>query len=142
MILPNWVDVDIKKKIIKYSKLSGILKIAVFGVGIFIFITFFNSGAVKGSFDSSENNKDIKASYSVVIKDSEKLFLGKASSIDKDEILSENNVKYWPEDIISTELILDPIQYNGAGRLVAIKRAPVFYVKVDSKIIEVRGCGF
>jgi hypothetical protein len=127
-------DVDTKRKIIyKYFRKT---EIAIFALFFLLPIFLINYQSVKGAFVSSNNFNE--ESYSVVIKDGEKLTYGRALSKDERESLDQNKISHWPEDIISSELILDPVRYQGAGRLIEINRAPVYYIIVDRKLIEVR----
>jgi len=80
----------------------------------------------------------VKKSLPIIIKDEERIIKGRTVHTDPEGALRQNNISYWPEDIISTELILNPVFYGGVGRLISIQRAPVYYIKVDGKKIEVR----
>lgn len=125
---------DTKRKIIyKYFRKT---EIVIFTIAFLLPIFLINYQSVKGAFVSSNNFNE--ESYSVVIKDGEKLTYGRALTKDERESLDQNKISHWPEDIISSELILDPVRYRGAGRLIEIKRAPVYYIIVDRKLIEVR----
>jgi hypothetical protein len=73
----------------------------------------------------------------VVWIDNERLLLN-ATSTEPEKILAENNVVVWPEDKIETALILDPVADEGAGQKIIIKRAPVYYLEIDRKTIEIR----
>lgn len=63
---------------------------------------------------------------------------GKTTSGNPAEILAQNNIKVFPEDKISQELITDPVADGSVGQKVVIKRAPFFEIKVDGKTITVR----
>jgi len=80
----------------------------------------------------------LKRALPVVIKDGERLIHLNTTARGDREVLSENQILHWPEDIISSSLIFDPIYYGGVGRLIKIERAPVFYIFVDGKGLEVR----
>ncbi len=76
--------------------------------------------------------------YFIVLQDDAKKLLIKSSSFETLTALSENNIKIYPEDKISEELILDPVLEGGAGQKIIIKRAPVFYIEVDGGIKDIR----
>lgn len=77
------------------------------------------------------------AFYAVVWIDNERMLL-RSTSINRDEILSENNIIVYPEDKVTTELILDPVTDGGAGQKIIIKRAPVYHLLADGKTIDIR----
>jgi uncharacterized protein YabE (DUF348 family) len=81
---------------------------------------------------------NITKSLPVVINDEGEHIIGRTVYSDPTLILEQNDIEYWPEDILSIELILDPITAGGVGQLVTIKRAPVYTVSVDGKKKEVR----
>lgn len=124
---------DIKKFRYKYFKKT---EIAIFAIAFFVPILSINYQAVKGAFTLGGDN--IERPYSVVIKDGERLIYGRTNSPDEIETLEQNNINYWPEDIVTSELILDPVRYKGVGRLIEIKRAPVYYIRVDRRSLEIR----
>ncbi|MBW6432034.1 G5 domain-containing protein, partial [Patescibacteria group bacterium] len=124
-----------EKKKIRYKYFRK-TEIAIFALVFLLPIILINYQSVKGAFVSS--SEPIEESYSVVIKDEERIIYGRTTSRNERESLDQNNISHWPEDVISSELILDPVRYQGAGRLIEIKRAPVYYIKVDRKSIEVR----
>lgn len=74
----------------------------------------------------------------VLIFDEQKKVIGKSSGGAPEFILKENNVKIYPEDRITTSLILDPVTDGGAGEKIVIKRAPVFNIEVDGSVLVVR----
>lgn len=74
----------------------------------------------------------------MVIYDDNKRTIGRASGGTESEILSQNSVTIFPEDKVTRELILNPVADAGAGEKIVIKRAPVFQVVVDEKVITVR----
>lgn len=80
----------------------------------------------------------VTKSLPVVINDAGKKINGRAVYSEPEKILEQNKIEFWPEDIISTELIMDPVTAGGAGQMVVIKRAPVYTVQVDGKAKEVR----
>ena len=69
--------------------------------------------------------------------DNERKTIQSSSSV-TDQILRDGNINVYPEDIVETSIILDPVRDGGAGQKVAIKRAPVFFVEADGRKIEVR----
>jgi uncharacterized protein YabE (DUF348 family) len=80
----------------------------------------------------------IQRSLPIIIDDDGEMLRGRTLFSEPEKILEQNNITYWPEDVLSTELILNPAGTGNVGRLVKIKRAPVFYVKVDRKVKEIR----
>lgn len=80
----------------------------------------------------------VERSVPIVINNDGKKIFARSVYKNPKEVLNQNNIKYWPEDIIKTELILNPVYYSGAGRLISIERAPVYYINVDRKKIEIR----
>jgi len=84
-----------------------------------------------------EYEVNIVKSLPVVISDEGEHIIGRTVYSKPEKILEQNNIKYWPEDKLSIELITDPINQGGVGQLVTIKRAPVYNVRVDGKIKEI-----
>lgn len=81
---------------------------------------------------------NVTKSLPVVINDEGKHTVGRTVFSKPEKILEQNNIKYWPEDILSTELITDPVTTGAVGQLVNVKRAPVYTILVDGKKKEVR----
>ena len=80
----------------------------------------------------------VTKSLPVLINDNGNKILGRAVYSEPEKILEQNQIKVWPEDIISADLILNPVAVGGVGQLITIKRAPVYTVAVDGKSKEVR----
>lgn len=85
--------------------------------------------AVKGAIDRS---------LPITIFDGYLKLQGRSTATDPYVILADNHIKIWPEDKISTDLILDPVTTGAAGIAVRIERAPIYYVSIDGKTLEVR----
>lgn len=80
----------------------------------------------------------ITKSLPVVIWDGEKKVLGRSTSNEPMIILAQNGIKVYPEDIVTSDLIIDPFSDQGAGQKVVIKRAPEINLLVDGKLMELR----
>ncbi|MDD3481066.1 MAG: G5 domain-containing protein [Patescibacteria group bacterium] len=80
---------------------------------------------------------NVVKSLPVVINIDGEHTMGRTISGKAETILYENNIEFWPEDILSVELITDPIKQGGVGQLVTVKRAPEYKIKVDDKVKEV-----
>lgn len=83
----------------------------------------------------------ITKSLPVIIYDNADKIQGRTIYSSPEEILNQNDIQYWPEDVLESELIQDPIMEGGVGQLVRITRAPVIKIKVDRKTKEVRTWG-
>lgn len=77
-------------------------------------------------------------SWPIIINDNGVKIKGRAALKNPQEVLRQNNIQVWPEDIIDSELILNPVEAGGAGEMIAIRRAPLYKVLVDGKVKEVR----
>lgn len=73
-----------------------------------------------------------------MVWDDNKREIVKSTSLESNEILTQNNIKVFPEDIVTTDLITDPVIDGGAGQKIVIKRAPVFKVSVDDGVQTIR----
>ena len=91
--------------------------------------TLLSGKAVKGSIDKA---------LPVTIFDGYQKISGRSTSSSPDQILADNNIKVWPEDKVTTEIILDPAETDAAGLAVRISRAPSYFVAVDDKNTEIR----
>jgi hypothetical protein len=99
---------------------------------LFVFLSIYLAstyGKVKG--DTSV------ASYTVVLDEQKRTFV-RTTSDDPREVLAQGNISIYPEDLITTDLILDPVTDSGAGQKITIKRAPVYYVSVDGITKNIR----
>jgi len=83
----------------------------------------------------------ITQSWPVVIYDNEKKILGRTSSTNPDTILNQNGLTLYPEDKVTYELILNPVQEESAGPLIRISRAPKYNIYVDETEKVVRSWG-
>jgi hypothetical protein len=102
---------------------------------LFVFLSIYLAstfGRVKG---------DTTKTFYTIVWDDQKRILVKSTSEDMNEVLIQNNITTYPEDIITTGLILDPIIDGGAGQKIVIKRAPIYKVSVDDNIQIVRSWG-
>lgn len=81
---------------------------------------------------------EVIKSLPVVIWDDEKRISGRSTSTEPQKILSQNNIKTYPEDIIVSDLVTDPVLDQGAGQKVVIKRAPEINLLMDGKLVEIR----
>lgn len=84
----------------------------------------------------------IEKSLPIIIYDNTEKTWGRTTKEKPEEILEQNNIEFWPEDVLESELIIDPIKEGGAGQLVRIIRAPVIKIKVDGETKKVRTWGF
>jgi uncharacterized protein YabE (DUF348 family) len=91
--------------------------------------TELSGKAVKGAIDKA---------LPVVIMDGYTRTIGRSTSTAPAVVLADNGFKIAPEDKVASQLILDPVSAGGAGLMVQIDRAPVYYVLIDDKNIPVR----
>jgi uncharacterized protein YabE (DUF348 family) len=111
---------------------------AVKDKGIKIYDQDFFSIPRETRLNGQEVRVVITKSLPVVINDDGKHIVGRTVYSKPESILEQNDIRIWPEDILSVELITDPITAGGVGQLVTIKRAPLYTVQVDGKVKEVR----
>lgn len=117
---------------ISFQNIIESKKLFIFLVVIFIVLGFFlitKNGGVKGT---------ISKNYTFIVYDDNNRLLIKSNSTEAEKILTENNIKVWPEDIVEKELVLDPVVDSGAGEKIIIHRAPVFTILVDGEEKTVR----
>jgi uncharacterized protein YabE (DUF348 family) len=88
--------------------------------------------------NGQEIKVEVNRSWPVMIDDNGQKIHGRTVYGEPLKILEQNKIEVWPEDIVDSELILNPIEAGGAGQQVLIKRAPVYKVLVDGKTKEVR----
>lgn len=74
----------------------------------------------------------------VVWVDSEKRVVN-TSSTSAEQVLKDGAITVYPEDKISSELIIDPVTDWGAGQKIVLQRAPQYFIEVDGRTIEIRG---
>jgi uncharacterized protein YabE (DUF348 family) len=105
-------------------------------------ITIFPQDKTELALDTALNGKAVKGaidrSLPVTIFDGYTKISGRSTSTDSVQILADNSVKVYPEDKVSSDLVLDPVSVNAVGVMVKIDRAPVYYVAIDDKSVEVR----
>ncbi len=77
----------------------------------------------------------------VLISDNNQEHIAYSAYSEPSEILKQLDINFYPEDKISAELILDPAEYNAAGQLLIIKRAPSYKVNVDDETKTIRSWG-
>jgi uncharacterized protein YabE (DUF348 family) len=102
---------------------------------LFVFISFLlirENIRVKG---------DISKTFHTVVWDDNKRMIVGSTSLEVNEILSQNNILVFPEDIVTTDLIMDPVIDGGAGQKIVIKRAPIFKVSVDGGSVVIHSWG-
>lgn len=100
-----------------------------------IFLTIFlvsTYGRVKGLATKT---------YYTIVWDENTRVLARSTSSEVNEVLAQNGIKVYPEDVITTDLILDPVTDGGAGQKITIKRAPVYHVEVDGGTRDIRSWG-
>lgn len=88
--------------------------------------------------NGGEVNVEVLKSWPIVISDNGHYISGRTVYDDPRRILEQNQVRVWPEDIVTTDLVLNPVEVGGIGQMVIIQRAPVYKIAVDRKIKEVR----
>lgn len=81
---------------------------------------------------------ETKKSYSIVLYDDAKRTNVLSNSLNTDDALRQNSITLYPEDLVSSELITDPVTDGGAGEKIVIKRAPHFFIEVDGTKKELR----
>lgn len=74
----------------------------------------------------------------VLITDNSQSWPATSAYTSPTDILKQLAVEIFPEDIVTAELILDPIAEGTAGQRVVIKRAPVYSIYVDDLTKVVR----
>lgn len=85
-----------------------------------------------------ELNIKVTRALPVLVSDEGVENLSFSAYSDPNEIIRQLNINVFPEDKVSSELILDPIGEKSVGQKVLIDRAPVFKVEVDGEIKEIR----
>lgn len=106
-------------------------------------------GVEVGEFDVVEPPLDSKlkgGKIDILIKRAERFLVvdnGVKSLVfsaydEPNKILEQNKIKTYPEDRVFSDLILDFYSDNSLGKKIVIERAPVIFVNVDGKRIEVR----
>jgi uncharacterized protein YabE (DUF348 family) len=69
----------------------------------------------------------------VLIADGNQYWVGKSAYTQPGQILKQLKVEVAPEDMVSSELISDPVETGVVGQKVSIKRAPTFTVIADGE---------
>lgn len=77
----------------------------------------------------------------VLISDENQQHLAFSAYSSPTEILNQLKIQIYPEDKISAELILDPVDEYAVGQKVSIDRAPVYTVHVDGEDKIIRSWG-
>jgi hypothetical protein len=99
---------------------------------LFIFLSIFlvhTFGKVKG---------ETSITFHTVVWDEQKRITIDSTSDDPREVFLKGNITIYPEDIVTTDIILDPIIDNWIGQKIVIKRAPVYHVTADNLTTDVR----
>lgn len=107
----------------KKLAIGGLLALIL--IGLFFFIKY----GVKGSVNEPVTK--------VVYIDNEKRLIT-TESTDPVRALRDNGIEVFPEDAITTELILDPVSLGAVGERIVVKRAPVVHVFADGKNTDLR----
>jgi len=78
-------------------------------------------------------NQDISVirALPVLISDNNQEHLAYSAYENESDILKQLNIETFPEDRVSSNLIMDPADENAVGQKVTIVRAPVYTVHVD-----------
>jgi uncharacterized protein YabE (DUF348 family) len=74
----------------------------------------------------------------VLISDNNQEYLAYSAYTNELDILKQLKIEIYPEDKVSSELILDPADENAVGQKVIIMRAPVYKIFVDGTEKSVR----
>jgi uncharacterized protein YabE (DUF348 family) len=82
---------------------------------------------------SRENIQVIRA-LPVLISDNNHNYIAFSAYTKATNILHQLNVQIYPEDIVSTSLIMEPVTSGAIGQKITIIRAPVYSIKVDGGI--------
>jgi uncharacterized protein YabE (DUF348 family) len=77
----------------------------------------------------------------VLISDNNQEHLAYSAYTNENDILKQLNIVIYPEDRVSSNLIMDPADENAAGQKVSIERAPVYKIKVDGGEQIIRSWG-
>ena len=80
----------------------------------------------------------IRRAIPVTIDDDGRSILVTSGYEDINDILEQNNIKIYDEDIIYSELIFDFYRENTLGKKIVISRAPVVYINADNEEKEFR----
>ena len=102
-----------------------------------------------GENDISEPNKDTKLNGSsvnvnvtkavpVTINDNGTLKSGKSAYKNVGDILNQFNIKVYPEDVVTSELIISDFTKNGLGRKITIRRSPAVTLEADGAVVQIR----
>lgn len=86
----------------------------------------------------NKNRTEAGRSLPILILDDQKRIPGRREGQTPEEIVKANNITLFPEDVVTKELILDPVNDGAAGEKIVIKRAPVFRVAVDDGEVVIR----
>ncbi len=70
-------------------------------------------------------------SQPVLVSDNGQSWVGRSAYTSTADILKQLGIETDKADIVSTELIWNPVEENMAGQKISIKRAPVYTVSVD-----------
>lgn len=117
------------KRILNLNKKLGAIYLALLVVLIFVLSFLYFKNGVKGTVDESLPR--------VVYIDNEKRIID-AEGNDPLKALKDNGIEVFPEDRVTTELILDPISAGAVGEKIVVKRAPVLHVFADNKNTDFR----
>lgn len=121
--------------IISQNNIKGLLKSKHFFAFLCVVLFLTTYLVIKGEiFVKGDTAKALPV---VVFVDSERMVI-ETSSVAPEQILKDGGVSTYPEDIILSEIILDPVKDSGVGQKIIVKKAPLYFVQVDGKNIEVR----
>jgi uncharacterized protein YabE (DUF348 family) len=77
----------------------------------------------------------------VLVSDNNQEFMVQSAYTEPEAILKQAEIKVYPEDRISADLITDPADERAVGQKVTIERAPVYTVNVDDGVQTIRSWG-
>jgi uncharacterized protein YabE (DUF348 family) len=83
-------------------------------------------------------NVNVTKAVPVTINDNGQLKFGKSAYKNIDEILNQLNIKVYPEDVVTSDLIISDFTENGLGRKITIKRSPAIVLEADGVVTQIR----
>lgn len=83
-------------------------------------------------------NVNVIKATPVTIVDNGKITYTKSAYKNTSDILNQLKIKVYPEDVVTSELIISDFQDNGLGQKITIERTPAVMLEADGKVSEVR----
>ncbi len=83
-------------------------------------------------------NVNVIKATPVTIVDNGKTTYTKSAYKDAGDILKQLKIKVYPEDVVTSELVISDFQDNGLGQKITIKRSPDIILEADGNIAQIR----